>query len=202
MYRIKRTKAMAAGKGKPALVAMHYAASITPQGIVDGWTKDVAGAVAVTPGMARRVHDRYAGKPNVGDWELEPFDALAVDLSTAVATDDAIGAAEFRTLQEECRRLLSENAAQQQLLDEAGKATAAAEKARAAAEQALAEQRDTIEQQADHLATLAARVVELEQGQRQGQVASDEAGVEPAEQHAEQPAEPPAEQPPPRGKRK
>lgn len=118
MQRIKRTKqappALQVKDGRrveiPGPSATHYAAAVTPQGAVEKWSADAAGAVAVTEAVAGRVRSYYAGKPNVGTLVFEACDATSAQIAEAVAADDRVGAAEFAALQKRCQRLLDENA--------------------------------------------------------------------------------------------
>lgn len=180
MFRIKRTKQAPPTRqikdGKPAdvpgPVAVHYAAAVDSSGVILAWAKDAASAVAVTQGVVNRVQDHHAGRKHVGDLAFEPVDATGTQLASAVAADDAVGAAEFARLQAECGRLVEDKA---ELGEQASKANLEAISARAAVREsaaALQAATDRIGQleldllaQSERLAVAQARVLELEAAQ-------------------------------------
>lgn len=161
LLRIKRVKA--AGEDGRRTVLVHYATAVTPQGTIGAWSRDPAQAAAITEGVARRVSEYHAGRANVGELTFEPLDASAPQLAAAVVANDAVGAAEFAKLQAECTRLAGDNAELARLLEEASAYAQQVQEQKRQADEAAQAARDQCEQQAERLATLAARVAELEQ---------------------------------------
>lgn len=152
MLRIKRTKGG----------LTHYATAVTPRGTVDGWSRDPAKAVAVTEGVARRVALYYKGRANTGEFAVEPVGVTAASAIDAVATKDAVGAAEFAALQAECKRLRAASAELREEADAADAArTDAVRRADEATRRAL-ELEEALAEMSNRSATAAARVADLE----------------------------------------
>ena len=163
MLRIKRTKTEPATRANPnPATATHYAASVAPRGNIETWTRDPSQAVAITDGVAKRVQAFYAGRSNAGEIKFEKVDVTASQLASAVAADDAIGAAEFAALQKEIRRLSGRNVELEIQAEGSEKAAAAA----VAREREMATKLSDLEaafaEKSDEVATLKAKLADME----------------------------------------
>lgn len=62
---------------------VHYAASVTPRGNVDKWTKDQNQACIIAPDLAEKVRWFHKGLANVGTLSWEPLPAETPEIEAA-----------------------------------------------------------------------------------------------------------------------
>lgn len=195
MLRLKRTKAG----------ATHYATAIAPGGVVAGWSKDAAAAVALTEGVAKRVRDRYAGKKLVGDFTFEKVDATDMQLASAAVVEDEVGAAEFGKLQKRCKQLEAANADLERVVDEARESVRQNERAAKDAKNDLLAANDLAEHLRDEIKALTAKAANLEvELAKAMEAATQPATPQPPEPEKPAPAAPVAEpkpEPEPKGRK-
>lgn len=193
MLRIKRTKTRPATPMDPhPPAAVHYATAVSRNGTIDGWSTDPAKAVAVTPGVGRKVAEHHKGRPNVGVLEYEPIETAGAVVADAVADMDAVGAEEFARLQAECKRLRDKGMAAERRAEEAEAAAADAGRRVQEVEQQASKLADETAEKSEQIGRLTTRVADLER-LHQDDMAEREELLAKLCQAVEKPETPPAD---------